>query len=61
MKAALKKDVQYKYPDVEVHTFKGVTQLSGFVATSAQKGRAGDIARDIQGVTKVENNISIKP
>lgn len=61
VKAALKKDVQYKYPDVEVHTFKGTTQLSGFVATSEQKSRAGSIAKTVEGVRDVQNNITVKP
>lgn len=60
VKAALHKDV-YKYPDVEVHTFKGTTQLSGFVSTSEQKSRAGSIAKTAEGVKTVENNITVKP
>src|SRR3954468_3535917 len=61
VKSALHKDIEYKYPDVEVHTFKGTAQLSGFVATSAQKSRAGTIAKTVQGVREVQNNITVKP
>jgi osmotically-inducible protein OsmY len=60
VKKALGQDTQYKYEDVEVKTFKGVTQLSGFVNTRDQKGRAGDIAKGTEGVKEVENNISVK-
>jgi len=38
-----------------------VVQLSGFVDTDEQKNRAGEIARQEEGVTQVVNNISLKP
>jgi len=60
VKNALGNDGEYKYEDVEVKTFKGVTQLSGFVASNDQKSRASDIARRTEGVKEVENNISVK-
>jgi hyperosmotically inducible periplasmic protein len=53
-------DDYYKYPDVKVTTFKGTVQLSGFVDNAAQKGRASEITRGVQGVRDVANNISIK-
>ncbi len=61
VKSALRGDTQYKYPDVEVHTFKGTTQLSGFVNTREQKSRAADLAKNVDGVKNVENNITVKP
>ncbi len=51
----------YKFGDVDVKTFAGVVQLSGFVTTEEQKRRAGDIARQVQGVSQVVNNITLKP
>ena len=60
VKSALGDDTQYKYPMVEVKTFKGTAQLSGFVNTRDQKARAGDIARRIENVRAVENNITVK-
>jgi len=60
VRGALRDDVEYKYPMVEVKTFKGTAQLSGFVDTRAQKSRAGDIAKRIEGVRDVENNITVK-
>jgi osmotically-inducible protein OsmY len=56
----LSEDTQYKYDDVKVQTFKGVVQLSGFVNSRDQKNRAGDLARKVQGVKEVENNITVK-
>jgi osmotically-inducible protein OsmY len=60
VRAALAHDSQYKYDGVNVETFKGVVQLSGFVNTRDQKDRAGDLARKVKGVTDVENNITVK-
>ncbi len=60
VREALREDGQYKYEDVKVQTFKGVVQLSGFVNSRDQKNRAGDIAKRIEGVKEVENNITVK-
>ena len=60
VKKALGEDHQYKYDDVNVVTFKGVVQLSGFVNTKDQKNRAGDLARKVEGVKEVKNNITVK-
>jgi osmotically-inducible protein OsmY len=35
-------------------------QLSGFVDTSAQKSRARDITKNVEGVKDVDNNITVK-
>jgi osmotically-inducible protein OsmY len=61
VKSALSDDTQYKYDGVEVKTFKGTVQLSGFVDTSAQMDRAGKLAKGVAGVKDVENNITVKP
>ena len=60
VKDALARDPEYKYDGVNVVVFKGVAQLSGFVATRAQKSNAGDIAKRVQGVRELENNITVK-
>jgi osmotically-inducible protein OsmY len=60
VKAAFVKDPAVKAMQVNVDTFKGTVQLSGFVDTSEQKTRAEQIARGITGVSDVKNNISIK-
>ena len=56
----LSEDTHYKYEDVKVQTFKGVVQLSGFVNSRDQKDRAGDLAKKVEGVKEVENNITVK-
>jgi osmotically-inducible protein OsmY len=60
IKSALSNDSEYKYPDVQVKTFKGTAQLSGFVDNRAQKSRAAELAKQVEGVRDVENNISVK-
>ncbi len=59
VKDALGND-SYKYPDVKVTSFKGTVQLSGFVDASAQKERAATIAKGVQGVKELDNNITVK-
>jgi len=56
----LSADTQYKYGGVNVETFKGVVQLSGFVNSRDQKNRAGDLAEKVIGVKTLENNITVK-
>jgi len=60
VKEALAHDPQYKYNGVNVVAFKGVLQLSGFVNTKAEKSAAGHIAKKVEGVREVENNITVK-
>lgn len=60
VRSALSDDTQYKYDDVKVQTFKGVVQLSGFVNSRDQKNRAGDLARKVEGIHEVQNNITVK-
>jgi osmotically-inducible protein OsmY len=61
VRSALNGSTEYKFSDVKVETMGGVVQLSGFVASGAQKSRAAEIiARSVNGVQRVENQISIK-
>lgn len=57
---ALSKDTEYKYSDVKVQTFKHTVQLSGFVNSRDQKNRAGEIAKRVEGIREVQNNITVK-
>lgn len=60
VKDALSGDRLYKFDGVNVDTFKGTVQLSGFVPTPQQKTRAGELARGVEGVKAVANNITVK-
>src|SRR4030095_4906948 len=59
VKSALSAD-SVKYPDVKVGACRGVVQLSGFVDSRDQMSRATDVAKNVAGVRKVENSISVK-
>lgn len=50
----------FKFSDVDVRTFNGVVQLSGFVNSDEQKRRAGEIAQRVDGVREVVNSIALK-
>jgi hyperosmotically inducible protein len=60
VKAALIADPTTKAHQIDVETFKGTVQLNGFVDTAASKERAGEVARGTKGVTKVQNNLTVK-
>jgi hyperosmotically inducible protein len=60
VKSALSENPEYKFGDVNVTSFKGTVQLSGFVNSSDQKKTAASIAEKVQGVKSVENNITVK-
>jgi osmotically-inducible protein OsmY len=60
VKAELLKDPVVSGLAVNVETFKGVVQLSGFVKTSAERSRAVELASGVTGVRQVKNDILIR-
>ena len=46
---------------VNVETFRGIVQLSGFVDNQDQANRAVDAAKKVTGVKSVKNDLRIKP
>jgi hyperosmotically inducible protein len=60
VKAALVDDPLTKATEINVETFKGVVQLSGFVASQAAADRAVALARGVAGVKSVKNDMRIK-
>jgi len=48
--------------NIEVKTMEaGVVQLSGFAKSQHEKNRAGEIARSVKGVTRVHNDLIVRP
>jgi len=45
---------------ISVETLKGVVQLSGFAKTSSEKALAEQIARNVEGVVSVRNDIVVR-
>ena len=60
VKASLIQDPEVRANEVNVETFKGVVQLSGFVSSSAAMDQAVRIARGIRGVNSVHNDIRVR-
>ncbi len=60
VKSALLADPDVKSFDIAIVTRKGEVQLSGFVDNQAQISRAIDIARAVEGVQSINNEMSIK-
>jgi osmotically-inducible protein OsmY len=60
VKAAIFDDPSLKVLKINVETFKGEVQLSGFVDSAQNVRRAGEIARGVQGVKSVKNDLIVK-
>jgi osmotically-inducible protein OsmY len=60
VKAAFVNDPAVSALRINVETFKGVVQLSGFANSKAEADKAAEIARGVRGVTSVKNNIVVK-
>jgi len=60
VKATLAEDPLTKAYQINVETFKGVVQLSGFVATQAEVTQAVALARGVKGVVSVKSDIRLR-
>ena len=60
VKAAIFNDPSLKVFQINVETFKGEVQLSGFVDSAQMVKKAGEVARSVKGVTSVKNNLNVK-
>ena len=59
-KAAIFNDPSLKSTEINVETFKGKVQLSGFVNSQADINRAVEVTRGVAGVTSVKNDMRLK-
>jgi hyperosmotically inducible periplasmic protein len=60
VKAALIEDDDLSASEINVETFRGTVQLSGFVSDRSDIAKATEVARDIDGVVAVENDLVLK-
>ncbi|MCM2311748.1 MAG: BON domain-containing protein [Steroidobacteraceae bacterium] len=60
VKAKLTDDADTKAHQINVGTEKGVVQLTGFVDSTTMKVKAGEIARSVEGVKSVRNDLEIR-
>jgi len=60
VKSAILGDSTLKVFQINVETFKGEVQLSGFVDSAQSVAKAGEVARSVGGVKSVKNNLIVK-
>ena len=60
VKSAILNEPTLKVAEINVETFKGVVQLSGFVSSQAAATKAVEVTRDVSGVKSVKNDMRIK-
>ena len=60
VKAAIFNEATLKTLQINVETFKGEVQLSGFVDSAQSVKKAGEVAGSVNGVVSVRNNLIVK-
>jgi len=60
VKTAILNEPSLKSAQINVETFKGVVQLTGFVSSRAEINRAGEVARGVAGVASVRNDMRLR-
>lgn len=60
VKAAIFDEPSLKSLQIKVESFKEEVQLSGFVDSSASVNKAEAVARGVQGVIEVKNDLIVK-
>ncbi len=60
VKTSILGDSKLKLLQINVETFKGKVQLSGFVDSTSAISRAVELARTVKGVKSVENSLIVK-
>jgi osmotically-inducible protein OsmY len=60
VKAAIFNEPSLKSAEINVETFKGTVQLSGFVNSRADINKAVEVARGVKGVKSVKNDMRLK-
>ncbi len=60
VKSAIFQEPNLKSAEINVETYKGVVQLSGFVSSAMASTRASELARGVNGVKSVKNDLRLK-
>jgi osmotically-inducible protein OsmY len=60
VKTAIFNEPTLKVTQITVETYKNVVQLSGFVDSSASMDKAVAVARSVQGVSSVKNDMRLR-
>lgn len=59
VKSALVSQSVSNAADINVDVYRGDVKLSGFVDSAKDRSRAADVARDVDGVKSVQNDIAV--
>ena len=60
VKSALVADPVTEANEINVDVNRGVVKLAGFVGTTKEKDKAGQLARGVSGVQSVQNDLTVK-
>jgi len=60
VKTAIFNEPSLKSAEINVETFKGTVQLTGFISSRAAIDKAVEITRGVSGVTSVRNDMRLK-
>jgi osmotically-inducible protein OsmY len=60
VKAVIFDEPTLKVAEINVETFKGIVQLSGFVSSSDAANKAVALAKGVPGVKSVKNDMRVK-
>ena len=60
VKAAILNEPTLKSTQINVETFKGTVQLSGFVDSRADIAKAVEVTRGVKGVAVVKNDMRVR-
>ena len=60
VKTAIFEQPGLKSSEINVETFKGIVQLSGFVSSQDNANSAVQVAKNVKGVSSVKNDMRIK-
>lgn len=60
VKAAIFNESSLKSAEINVETYKGTVQLSGFITSTADMAKAVEITKEVGGVKAVRNDMHLK-
>jgi osmotically-inducible protein OsmY len=60
VKTAILREPSLKVSQINVETYKGEVQLSGFVDSAESRDKAVALARSVEGVTSVQNSMQLR-
>ena len=60
VKATILEEPSLKSAEINVETFKGIVQLTGFVRSRADINKAAELAKGVKGVKSVKNDMILK-